>query len=169
MVGTRRVHRVAGDVPPVPFQGSSHAGQGPAGADELAEGVDLAAGLLPQLLARAVLVGAGVALEQELVGAKGAPLRREGGGDLLDAGEILARDVTALGAGHLVDEHHLGPESPHHGDPLVGVAPRDHGDERMAGHGTHDGEARTGVAAGELDHRLARPQPAVGGGVLDHA
>jgi hypothetical protein len=106
----------------VPLQRPGHAGQGAAGADELAEGVDLPARLAPQLLARAVVVGAGVALEVELVGPEGTALERQGGRHLLDARQVVAGDVAPLGPGGLVDEHDLGTEGAHHHRPFVGVA-----------------------------------------------
>jgi nicotinamide-nucleotide amidase len=169
VIGPRGVDGVAGNRPPVPLQRPGHAGEGAAGADELAEGVDLAARLPPQLLAGTVLVGADIAGEVELIGPEGVPLHRHGRRHCLHPRQVVAGDVASRRPGRLVDEHHLGTEGLHHGGALVGVAARHDGDEGVAGDGAHDGEAGSRVAAGELHHRLARPEPAVAGGVLDHA
>ena len=150
------------------LEGRRDAGEGAAGADELAEGVDLAAGLRPQLLTGAVLVGAGRCPRA----GTGRPGRRRRSSSAAatsstrarSSPETVARPEPAAWSTSTTSA----PEGPHHAGPARGVALGHDGDERVAVDGADDGEAGAGVAAGQLDDRSGPAEPAVGGGVLDH-
>lgn len=68
----------------------------------------------------------------------------------------------------LVHEHDLGAEGGHHLRPFRRVALRHHGHEVVALDRADDGEAGSGVAAGQLDHCLAWREVARLLSVLDH-
>jgi hypothetical protein len=153
----------------VDLEGAGRPRERAATADEVAEHIDPTTRLRPQLGAGAVFMGAPVAVEAELIGAKGTPLGGHPSGHVLHQRQVGARDVTGSAAIRLRYQDHFGAQRSHHQIPLGRVPRRHHGHERVPLHCAHDGQARACVPARELDDRLTSGERAARFGVLDHA
>ena len=137
------------------------AGDRAAGADGDHERVDLAAGLLPDLGARRLVVRVGVARVRVLVGLVGA-------GDLL--GEPVRDRVVALGRlgrDRVGADDDLGAVRAQQRDLLLAHLVRHHEDAAVALERGGDRKADAGVARGRLDDRAARLQLPCALGLLD--
>ena len=135
----------------------------PAGPQGDHEGVQLAAGLLPDLGAGGVVVRLGVGHVGVLVGLEPA-------GDLL--GQPVGHRVVALGRFGLDGgrtDHHLGAVGSQQRDLLAAHLVGHDEDAAIALDGGGDRQADAGVAGGRLDDGAARAQAAVAFGGLDHA
>ena len=139
----------------------------PAGADEIAEGVESPACLPQDLGTRVQQVRPHVSRQPELIGTKRASRLHDPLCLLLDQRQVLARDLPRHRARHLVHQDHLGTEGAHHPGALHRVARRHHRHEGIPLDPADDGQAGPGVAAGELDHRLPGPESPVCLGILD--
>ena len=143
----------------VAAQGAAGAGNGAAGADARDEVIDVAVGVLPNLLAG----GGGVDLRVGLVDELGGEDSVVGvGHDLVG---LLHRTAHALGAR---GEHQLGAEGAEDDAALLahGVGHRE--DHLVTAGGTDQGQGDAGVAGGALDDGAARLQLAgLLGGVDD--
>ena len=106
--------------------------------------------------------------QPELVGAKRAAFDDDVLCRLLHQRQVAARYLAGHGAGELIHQHDLRAEGAHHARPFHRVTARHDRHEWVALDRADDGKAGTGVAAGQLDDRLAGTQQAVRLGVLDH-
>ena len=122
------------------------AGDRAAGADAGDDDVDLAVGVLPDLLRRGLAVDLRVRLVGELAGQDGA---RTLGGDLLGLGD------RALHAEGGVGEDQLGAVGPQQRPALLGHRLRHREDDVVAAGGADQGERDAGVARGRLDDGAA--------------
>ncbi len=163
-----RLHYVALNFRPVFLELCRAAAEGSAGSGEIAEGIHPAAGLLQNLGRRVQVVRQVTAAMVELVGTEGVSLPNQALRFRLHPGDVVTGDLARFRARRLVHQHQFRPQRRHHASPLGGIALRHHGYERVALHGAHDGEPGAGVAAGQLNHRLARAQLAARLGLLHH-
>ncbi len=166
-LGTLGLDRVTFDLRRFALKECGAACQRARRADEIDECVKLAARLHPDLRTGAVAMRLRVAGALELVGAEGAALGGNALGGFLDQRQVGARDLARARTRCLIDQHHLGPQRPHHPRPLGRVALRHDGDEGIALDRADDREAGPHVSGGQLDHRLARGKLARALGVLD--
>lgn len=138
------------------------AGQGTGGADADDDGVEIVAGLRPELRAGAALVGQRVGRVVELVGEEGAGnVLRQARGNVLVVLRMALADVRA-------GDVHLGAHGAQVQDLLGGHLVRHHQHHPVALRATDQGQAETGVAGGGLDDGATGPQAAVTLGGLDH-
>ncbi len=144
------------------LQVAGHARHGAAGAQRDHDGIQLAAGLLPDLRPGGLVVGLGVGRVGVLVGLE--PTRQ-----LL--GQPVGHRVVALRRLRLDGgraDHHLGAVGPQQRDLLLAHLVGHDEDAAVALDGGGDRQADAGVAGGGLDDGAARPQLAVPLGRLDH-
>lgn len=138
------------------------AGQGTGGADADDDGVEIVAGLRPELRAGAALVGQRVGRVVELVGEEGAGnILRQARGNVLVVLRMALADVRA-------GDVHLGAHGAQVQDLLGGHLVRHHQHHPVALGAADQGQAKTGVAGGGLDDGATGPQAAVTLGGLDH-
>ena len=144
------------------LQVARDAGDRAAGADRDHERVELAAGLLEDLGAGRLVVGARVRLVRVLVGLEGArDLLGEAVGDRVVALRRLGRD--RVGA-----DDHLRAEGLQQRDLLAAHLVRHREDAAVALQRGDDREAGAGVPRGRLDDRPARLELSLALGRLDH-
>ncbi len=104
------------------LEGGGAAGKRAAGAGEIAEGLDRPRRLANDLRPGVQVMGAEIALQVKLVGAKGVPLRHDALRLALDQLQVGARYLAWRGAGGLFDQHYLSAQRRHHAGAFHGVA-----------------------------------------------